>query len=110
MGAANATDCTSDVTDAQIRDYKSGNEKSCLDAGKAHNDPPEQVAKFCKCISGVFEKSLTREDWQRAYFFSRQGRAAEERNVFGPHESKVRDCRPPQPAAEAPTLKPPAKK
>ena len=82
----------SEVTDAQVREYKALAEKGCAEAGKAQGDPPQKVAEFCKCISSVFEKSLSREEWQRAYFYSKEGRAAEERNVFGPHESKIRAC------------------
>ena len=91
---AGAQESPAEVTDAQIREYKTTNERGCLEMGKAQGDPPQKVAEFCKCITDVFEKSLTREDWQRAYFLSRQNRAAEERNVFGPHELKLRTCRP----------------
>lgn len=92
-GALLAQTSPAQVTDAQIKQYKADAEKGCLDAGKAQGDMPEQVAKFCKCISTVFDKHLSREEWQRAYFNSKQGRAAEERNVFGPHEAKIRECK-----------------
>ncbi len=93
-GSAIAQKSPSEVTDAQIRDYKRAAEKSCIEGGKAQKDPPEKVTAFCKCVTGVFEKSLSKSDWQQAFFYSTQNRAAEEENVFGPHEKKLRECTP----------------
>ena len=92
---AAAQKSASEVTDAQIRDYKRAAEKSCLETGKARGDPPEKVASFCKCMTGVFEKNMSRAEWQNAFFFSVQKREKEEANVFGPHLTKVRGCTPP---------------
>lgn len=90
--SAGAQNSAAQVNDAQIKEYKAVNEKACREAGTSRGDPPETVTEFCKCITALFEKSLSREDWQRAYFFSKQGRQADERNVYGPHESKLRTC------------------
>ena len=96
--SAAAQKTASEVTDAQIRDYQRAAEKSCHETGKARGDPPEKVATFCKCMTGVFMKNMTRSEWQNAFFYSVQKRAKEEANVFGPHLAKVRQCTPPAPA------------
>ena len=85
-----------EVTEAQLKQYKGEAEKGCRDAGQAQGDPPEKVAAFCRCITSAFEKAMPREEWQRAYLLSKQGRSAEERNVFGPYEPKIRGCVPSQ--------------
>ena len=89
----------SDVTDAQIRDYKRAAEKSCYDTGKSRGDPPEKVNAFCKCLTGTFEKSMTKAEWQSAFYYSINKREKEEANVFGPHATKLRSCTPPAPPA-----------
>ena len=90
---AGAQKSPAEVTDAQIREYKAVAENACLDSGKSRGDPPEKVAAFCKCMTGVFEKNMTKSEWQQAYFFSKNKRDGEEENVLGPHMSKIRTCR-----------------
>ena len=92
---AGAQKSPAEVTDAQIKEYKGIAENACRDSGKSRGDPPEKVAAFCKCMTGVFEKNMSRSEWQQVYFHSRNNRAAEEENVLGPHLSKVRACRQP---------------
>jgi hypothetical protein len=91
-GAAGAQKSPSQVTDAQIRDYKAAAEAACVESGQSRGESAERSAQFCKCMTGVFEKNMTRAEWQQVFFFSTQGRAAEEANVLGPHVSKVREC------------------
>ncbi len=98
-GVAGAQKSATEVTDAQIREYKTTAENACIDSGKASGDPVAKVTEFCKCMTGVFEKSLTRGDWQQLYFLATQQREAAEANILGPHMSKLRACRPPAPAA-----------
>ena len=98
-GAALAQKSASEVTDVQIRQYKATAENACVDTGKSRGDPPAKVTEFCKCMTGVFEKNLTRSDWQQLHFFASQKRQAEEANILGPHMSKLRACTPPAPAS-----------
>lgn len=94
-GAVLAQKSASDVTDAQIRQYKAAAENACLESGKSRGDPIAGVTAFCKCMTGVFDKNLLRSDWQQLYFLASQNRTSEEANVLGPHMSKVRVCTPP---------------
>lgn len=98
-----------DVTDAQIKQYKTSAEKACTDAGKAQGDPPKRVAEFCKCMTGVFEKNLTKTEWQKVVYFSANDRHSEEVNVLGPHMNKIRECRLPVDPPGAAPAKPAAK-
>lgn len=94
-GAALAQKSATDVTDAQIRQYKATAENACLESGKSRGDPIARVTEFCKCMTGVFEKNLTRTEWQQLYFLASQKRESEEVNVLGPHMGKIRVCTPP---------------
>jgi hypothetical protein len=97
-GAALAQKSASEVTDAQIKQYKATAENACLESGKTRGDPLPKVTEFCKCMTSVFEKNLTKSDWQQLYFLASQKRDKEEANVLGPHVTKLRSCRPPAPA------------
>ena len=92
---AGAQKSPAEVTDAQIKEYKATAESGCREGGKTRGDPPEKVNAFCKCMTGVFEKNMTKSEWQQVYFFSKNKQAADEENVLGPHMSKLRACRPP---------------
>ena len=91
-GAALAQKSSSEVTEAQIRQYKATAESACLESGKSRGDPIARVTEFCKCMTGVFEKNLTRSEWQELYFLASQKREKEEANVLGPHIGKIRVC------------------
>ena len=84
---------------ALMAKYKATAENACLESGKNHGDPLPKVTEFCKCMTGVFEKNLTRSDWQQLYFLASQQREKEEANILGPHMAKIRTCRPPAPAS-----------
>jgi len=94
-GAALAQKSASDVTEAQIRQYKATAENACLESGKSRGDPIARVTEFCKCMTGVFEKNLARSDWQQLYFLASEKREKEEANMLGPHMGKLRVCTPP---------------
>ena len=89
-----AQEASSEVTDAEIAGYKVTVKKACMDPGLARGDPPERVEAFCSCVVEVLEKSMTRSEWQQAYFYSRREDAAEEKRIVGPHFSKLQVCRP----------------
>ena len=95
-GAAFAQKGPSQVTDAQIKTYKANALKQCTDAGKAQKDPPEKVSAFCKCMVATLEKNVSREEWKQLAFYSKEGRAADEINVLGPHRAKIKECAAPK--------------
>jgi hypothetical protein len=91
-----------EVGDADIAKYKTSSEAECR-AGAAGKGDPKDVEAFCGCIFASLTKSMTRAEWQQAYFYSTKNEPARVREVLGPHLQKA-ECRPQ--AAAAP--KPPA--
>jgi hypothetical protein len=93
-----------EVTDKEIAKYKALADTSCREAGAKQGDPKEKIDAFCGCLLTTLNKSLTRPEWQQAYFYSIKGQTKEEMAVLGPHLKNVAACRPApeaQPEAQA---------
>lgn len=84
------------VTEAQIKAYKANALKQCTEAGTAQKDPPEKVSAFCKCMVTTLEKNVSQDEWKQLAFYSKEGRAADEINVLGPHRAKIKECAAPK--------------
>jgi hypothetical protein len=110
-----------EVTDKEIGKYKALADTSCRDAGAKQGDPKEKIDAFCGCLLTTLNKSLTRPEWQQAYFYSMKGQTKEEMSVLAPHLKNVAACRPadaeaapaaaqpqPSPSSSQPQLRPPA--
>ena len=88
-----------EVTDGEIAKYKALAASSCHEAGTKQGDPKEKVDAFCGCLVATINKTMTRAEWQQAYFYSLKGQSKEERQVLDPHLKNVGVCMP-APAAE----------
>jgi hypothetical protein len=89
-----------EVNDGEIAKYKTSAENECR-AGAAGKGDPKDVAQFCGCIFASLNKTMTRPEWQQAYFYSQKGEAARVREVLNPH-LKTAECRPQAAAAAQP--------
>jgi hypothetical protein len=83
----------SEVTDEQIAFYQRGIETGCKDSGQRHGDPAEKVSAFCECVIKVLKTSLTRAEWQQAFFSSFRRDPLGEQRVMAPHMQKIGVCR-----------------
>jgi hypothetical protein len=93
-GPAGAQKEPSEVTDGEITKYKATARTACTEAGTKRGDPKEKVEAFCSCVLDTLNESMTRAEWQQAYFYSLNNRAAEEEKVLSPHMGKLGRCRP----------------
>lgn len=89
-----------EVTDKEIAKYKAAALSGCQDAGIKKGDPKENVDAFCGCLVSTLDKSMTRAEWQRAYFHSLKSQGQEERQVLEPHLKNVGVCVPAAPAPQ----------
>ena len=89
-----AQDAPAEVTDNEVARYKSTAKKACIDSGLARGDPQERVDAFCGCMLEQLDKSMSRSEWQQAYFYSLRQQPDDERRVIGPHLSTLAACRP----------------
>jgi hypothetical protein len=85
----------SEVTDKEIERYKAAAKNACMEPGIARGDPREKVDAVCSCVIGALSKSMSRSEWQQAYFYSTRKQADDERKVIAPHLPKPEVCRPP---------------
>jgi hypothetical protein len=85
----------SEVTDKEIERYKLTAKNACMEPGLAKGDPRERVEALCSCIIGALNKSMSRSEWQQAFFYSQRNQAEEERKVLAPHFPKPGECRAP---------------
>ena len=92
-GPAIAQQEPSEVTDGEIAKYKRIAVAACTDGGVARGDPKEKVDAFCECLIDTLNKSMTRAEWQQAYFYSMKKQDKDEANVLSPHVSKLAQCR-----------------
>jgi hypothetical protein len=97
-----------EVTDAQIAKYKALAASSCQEAGTKQGDPKERVDAFCGCLVRTITTTMTRAEWQQAYFYSMKGQSKEERQVLAPHLKNVDICMPKPAAAPKPQAGDPA--
>jgi hypothetical protein len=95
-----------EVTDGEIAKYKNTSESDCR-AGAAGKGDPADVAAFCGCIFASLNKTMTRPEWQQAYFYTQKGEEPRVREILAPH-LKQATCRPQGAAAQAPAAPPPA--
>lgn len=98
-----------EVTDGEIVKYKQLAASGCRDAGEKQGDPKEKIDAFCGCLISTLEKSMTRPEWQQAYFYSTKGQTKDEMQVLSPHLKNVATCAPPPPPAPAAQTEAPAK-
>jgi hypothetical protein len=91
-GSAWSQKTASDVTDAQIADYKRTAETACRDGGKQQGDPQAQVEAFCGCMIETLNKNMTPAEWKQVVGYARNNQSKEEREALLPHLSKL-DCR-----------------
>ena len=85
----------SEVTDKEIERYKATAKNACMEPGLAKGDPRERVDALCSCILAALSKSMSRSEWQQAYFYSLRNQPEEERKVLAPHFPRPEQCRPP---------------
>ena len=88
-----AQNAPSDVTDGEIDRYKTIARNACIDSGAAAGAPQDQVLAFCGCVLDTLTGSMTRPEWQQAYFYSMTDRSEEEKAVLAPHMAKIEVCR-----------------
>jgi hypothetical protein len=84
----------SEVTDKEIARYKASAKDACMQPGLARGDPEDKVEAFCSCMLDTLNKSMSRSEWQQAYFYSLKQQPDDERRVVGPHLSNLDACRP----------------
>jgi hypothetical protein len=84
----------SEVTDKEIARYKANAKESCMQPGLARGDPQDKVEAFCSCMVDTLNKSMSRSEWQQAYFYSLKQQAENERRVVAPHLANLHACRP----------------
>jgi hypothetical protein len=92
-GPVAAQQSASQVTQAQVAEYKANAEKACKEGGRQAGDPEARVDAFCSCLMEVLDKSMTAAEWQQAYFLSTKKQVDEERKIVTPHMSKLEVCR-----------------
>ena len=95
--SAHAQSSPSEVTDAEIERYKSTAQGGCRKAGIARGDPQEKVDAVCGCVMETLSKSMSRSEWQQAYFHALKKQEAEEKKVLAAHAAKLGVCRPRSP-------------
>ena len=83
-----------EVTDTEIARYQSRAKEACVQAGLSRGDPKERVEAFCGCMLDTLTKSMSRSEWQQAYFYSMKEQSDDERRVVAPHLSQLDACRP----------------
>jgi len=83
----------SDVTDKEIARYQALAKDGCVQAGLSRGDPQDRVEAFCGCMLDTLLKSMSRSEWQQAYFYSLKEQSDDERRVVTPHLSKLDACR-----------------
>jgi hypothetical protein len=93
-GSAWAQKTATDVTDAQVADYKRAAETACRDGGKQQGDPPARVEAFCGCMMETLNKNMTPAEWKQVVVYARNNQAKEERDALTPHLQKLAVCRP----------------
>jgi hypothetical protein len=93
--SAHAQNAPSEVTDKEIERYKAAAKDACMAPGLAKGDPRERVDALCSCIIAGLTKSMSRSEWQQAYFHSLRKQPDDERKVIAPHLPKPEVCRPP---------------
>jgi hypothetical protein len=98
---------TSNITEAQVANYKRAAQAACREGGKKNGDPEAKVEAFCGCMLETLNKSMTPSEWRQVVTYSQNNQANEEREALKPHLSKLGACAPqPEPAAAPAT--PPA--
>ena len=81
------------MTDGEIDRYKMTARNACIDSGAAAGAPQDQVLAFCGCVLDTLTGSMTRPEWQQAYFYSIKDRAEDEKAVLAPHMAKIQACK-----------------
>lgn len=84
-----------DVNDHQMAEYKSVATTACREGGKQKGDPETQVNALCACLMEHLDKSMTRAEWQQAYFSAHNQKGEEERKILAPHLKAFKGCQPP---------------
>jgi hypothetical protein len=92
MNPGMAQTAPSQVTAAQVAEYKATAMSGCRDAGKNRGDADAKVSAFCACLIGMLEKNLTLSEWQKLYLYSRDQQSQEELQVLQPHMKTVAVC------------------
>ena len=93
-GSAWAQKTTSNVTEAQIADYKRAAQTACREGGKQQGDPEAKVEAFCGCMLETLNKNMTPAEWRQVVAYSRNNQEREEREALTPHLKKLDVCRP----------------
>ena len=83
----------SEVTDKEIARYQATAKEGCVQAGLSRGDPQDRVEAFCGCMLDTLLKSMSRSEWQQAYFYSLKAQSDDERRVVAPHLPKLDACR-----------------
>jgi hypothetical protein len=90
------------ITDQDIEQYKFGMDRGCRDAGARRGDP--RTDSLCGCMLDVFNRSLSKAEWQQAMYYSQRRQDTEEMRVLAPYMPLVESCRnQPSPKPVSPT-------
>jgi|SRR5688572_18374048 len=84
----------SQVTEAQIADYKRTAGTACREGGKAKGDAEAKVEAFCSCLMQSLDKTMSPAEWRQAVVYSRTKEATRERDLLMPHVKKLEGCQP----------------
>ena len=82
-----------EISAFEVSVYKAGMGMGCRDQGKGRGDPPEAVARRCKCALDTLNARLSEDEWRRATFFAQQKRDRDEAQVMAPHMAAVKECK-----------------
>ena len=93
---AAAQTAPSQVTEAQIAEYKRAAAAACREGGKTKGDPEAKVDAVCSCLMQSLDKTMSATEWRQVVVYSRTKDASRERDLLLPHLKKVEAC-PPQP-------------
>jgi hypothetical protein len=84
----------SDISDAQIAEYKRSAETGCQEGGKKKGDAQVKVDAFCGCLIETLSKTMTPAEWRQVVLYSRLKQDREEMQALAPHLKAVEACRP----------------
>jgi hypothetical protein len=89
-----AQTAASQVTEAQIAEYKRTAGTACREGGKKQGDPEDKVEAFCSCLMQSLDKTMSATEWRQAVVYSRSKEATRERDLLMPHVKKLEGCQP----------------
>jgi hypothetical protein len=90
---ATAQDSPIDVSDVEIAKYRAVADAACREGGKKNGGPETKVEGFCTCLMDHLTRAMTRAEWQQVYYYSRNQRENDEKQVLAPHLKTFQGCK-----------------